>query len=97
MVARYWNRPVSVTNPAYRHMADSVGMSPPIRRRRRQTISAVDDAAGSSTVTVPRPGLVAWWSIHTSSRARCASGRRFPSRSSDAQSSVTTTSGRLGN
>ena len=57
-VASYWNRPVSVTMPAYRHAAASGGTVPPIFFISRNTTSAVDDAAGSTTGIVPSPSLL---------------------------------------
>ena len=96
-VASYWNRPVSVTIPAYRHAAASAGMSPPMRRISRYTISAVDDAFGSITGIVPAPSLETWWSIQISSLAFFAEPSSAPSRSVEAQSSVTMTSGDFGN
>ena len=56
--ASYWNRPVSVTSPAYRHIAVSTWISPPSTFSRRQTSSHVDDADGSMIGIVPRPSLV---------------------------------------
>ena len=51
--ASYWNRPVSVTSPAYRHTAVSTGISPPSTFSRRKTISQVEDADGSIIGIVP--------------------------------------------
>ena len=56
-VASYWNRPVSVTTPAYKHAADEAGMSPLIRCISRYTISAVEEASGSITGIVPGPSF----------------------------------------
>ena len=60
VVASYWNRPVSVTSPAYRHAAVSSGIGPPIASIRRKTISHVEDAAGSMSGIVPSPSFDRW-------------------------------------
>ena len=95
-MAWYWNRPVSVTTPAYRHAAASGGMSPPIRFINRNTTSAVEEAAGSTSGMVPSPSLLTWWSIQITVPARAATGASCPSRSIEALSSVTSTAGSFG-
>ncbi len=70
--------------------------SPPISSISRNTISHVEEAAGSINGIVPRPSFERWWSIQITSVAFDAAEPSGPSRSNDAQSHVTITAGASG-
>ena len=94
VVASYWNRPVSVTSPAYRHVADAAVSSPPMA-----SMQPGHDLAGGRRVRIDEPDRAPRRRSTGGGRSRSARGPgwrrapRRPSRSNEAQSHVTITSG----
>ena len=79
VVASYWKRPVSVTRPAYGRPRWRRASRRPSQPISRNTISHVEEAAGSINGIVPRPSFERWWSIQITSVALDAAEPSRPS------------------